>query len=127
HESPRSVAARVARRLGTPLPSFEEAVVAMVANGDRLTAALLRATLGAGTRTRLRLDRDEGAVPYHTNPAAMAPDLETLLSLRSLDLFERLTTEQLAEIAAAVKQVTFAPGATVVTEGEFGDTLFVIK
>ena len=57
----------------------------------------------------------------------MAPDIETLLHLRSLDLFEHLSTELLAELAAEVKEVTFPAGATIVTEGEFGDELFVIK
>src|SRR5262249_34335064 len=77
---------------------------------------------------RLHLDPDGAVVPYQAGPAAMAPDvIETLLHLRSLDLFERLTTEQLAELAAAVKEVTFAAGATIVAEGEFGDELFVIK
>jgi AAA family ATP:ADP antiporter len=127
HDSPRALAAYTARRLGRQLPSFDEAVVAVIAADGHLTAALLRGTLDAGTRARLGLDPDGDGVPYQTGPAAMAPDIETLLLLRSLDLFERLTTEQLAELAAAVTEVTFPPGRTIVAEGQFGDELFVIK
>jgi len=127
HESPRAIAVRAARRLGRRPPSFEEAVAAVVKNDGRLTAALLRGTLDARTRARLRLDLDDPAMPYEGGPASMAPDIETLLHLRSLDLFEHLSTELLAELAAEVKEVTFPAGATIVTEGELGDELFVIK
>src|SRR5262249_32013588 len=71
HESPRPPAARAARRLGRRPPSFEEAVAAVVKNDGRLTAALLRGTLDARTRARLRLDLDDPAMPYEGGPASM--------------------------------------------------------
>ena len=116
----------MARTLGSRPPSFDEAVAAVLADGDPLTAALLAGTLDAATRARLRLDPGRGAVPYEARATGVAPDIETLLHLRSLDLFERLTTQQLAELAGAVKEVTFAAGAAIVTEGEFSDGLFVV-
>jgi hypothetical protein len=126
HERPRAIAARVARTLGSRPPSFDEAVAAVLADGDRLTAALLAGTLDATTRARLRLDPGRAAVSYEAGATGVAPDIETLLHLRSLDLFERLTTQQLAELAGAVKEVTFDAGAAIVTEGEFSDGLFVV-
>jgi CRP/FNR family transcriptional regulator, cyclic AMP receptor protein len=125
-ERPRAIAARAARTLGGRPPSFDEAVTALVTDGDRLTAALLRGTLDARTRARLRLDPDRTAVPYEGGAAAVAPAIETLLLLRSVDLFERLTTQQLADLAAAVKEVDYVAGAAIVTEGEWSDGLFVV-
>src|SRR5262249_61265127 len=96
-------------------------------NDAGLTPPLRRGTLDARTGAGLRLALDDPAMPYEGGPASMAPDIETLLHLRSLDLFEHLSTELLAELAAEVKEVTFPAGATIVTEGELGDELFVIK
>ena len=49
-----------------------------------------------------------------------------MLHLRSLDLFARLTTRQLSEIAAVVHEEVFAAGAAIVREGEFGDCMYLI-
>src|SRR5262249_48602710 len=62
HESP------AARGLGNRLPSFDETVAAVMADGDRLTVGLLRGTLDPATRARLRLDAEGAAVPYHAGP-----------------------------------------------------------
>ncbi|HXJ36942.1 MAG TPA: cyclic nucleotide-binding domain-containing protein [Candidatus Eisenbacteria bacterium] len=125
-ESPHAIAARAGRLLGSAPPSFDDAARALATDGDALTAALLHGTLDAETRARLQLDGNHGSVPYGTNAPAMAPDIETLLHLRSLDLFERLTTQQLADLAAAVEKVTFPAGAPIVTEGDLTDGLYVI-
>src|SRR5262249_62109002 len=107
-----AVAARAAHRIATRPPSFDEAVAAVMADGDRLTTALLRGTLDPETRARLRLDADGAAVPYEAGPAAMAPDIETLLHLRSLDLFAHLTPEQLAGLAPIARDGTSPPATT---------------
>jgi CRP-like cAMP-binding protein len=97
-----------------------------VAAGDRLAAALLAGTLDAQTRMRLDLDRHRASVPYQPGSAAMDLDIEKLVHLRSLDLFERLTTQQLADLAAAVEEVTYPAGRAILTEGEVTDGLFII-
>jgi len=97
----------------------------VVADGDQLTAFLLEGTLDLETRARLQLDRHRGSVPYQAGAAAMAT-VEKLLHLRSLELFERLTTQQLADLAAVVEEVTYPAGGAVLTEGEFTDGLFII-
>jgi CRP-like cAMP-binding protein len=56
----------------------------------------------------------------------MEIDVEKLLHLRSLDLFERLTTQHLADLAAAVEEVTYPAGQAIVTEGQVADGLFII-
>jgi len=56
----------------------------------------------------------------------MAIDVDKLIHLRSLELFERLTTQQLADLAATVAEVTYPAGRAIVTEGEYADGLFII-
>jgi hypothetical protein len=126
HERPRAVAARAARVLGSRPAAFDEVAREVVADGDHLTAALLEGTLDAETRARLQLDRHRKSVAYEAGTIVMATDIEKLLHLRSLELFERLTTQQLADLAAAVAEVTYPAGEAIVTEGEFTDGLFII-
>ena len=53
-------------------------------------------------------------------------EIERMLELRRVPLFERLDPEDLQRVAAAANERSFAPGATLVTEGEVGNELFVI-
>ena len=56
----------------------------------------------------------------------MLSPVEIVLHLRGLDLFARLTTRQLSELAAVVHEEDFAPGATIVREGDYGDCMYLI-
>ncbi|TMA69226.1 MAG: cyclic nucleotide-binding domain-containing protein [Deltaproteobacteria bacterium] len=125
-ERPRAIAARAVRVLGSQPATFDEVAREVVADEDHLTAALLEGTLDVETRARLQLDRHRASVSYQAGVAAMANDIEKLLHLRSLELFERLTTQQLADLAAAVAEVTYPAGGAILTEGEFTDGLFII-
>ena len=58
--------------------------------------------------------------------ASLVPQIEIVLHLRSLDLFARLTTRQLSEIAAVVREEVFPAGTAIVREGEFGDCMYLI-
>ena len=49
-----------------------------------------------------------------------------MLELRRVPLFERLDPEDLQRVAAVAEERDFAPGSTIVTEGEIGNELFVI-
>ena len=124
-ERPGAIAALVADGLGSQPTTFDEVARAVVADGDQLTAVLLEGTLDLETRARLQLDRHRASVPYQVGAAAMAT-VEKLLHLRSLELFERLTTQQLADLATVVEEVTYPAGGAVLTEGEFNDGLFII-
>ena len=53
-------------------------------------------------------------------------EIERMLELRRVPLFERLDPEDLQRVAAVADERDFAPGTTIVTEGEVGDELFVI-
>jgi CRP-like cAMP-binding protein len=53
-------------------------------------------------------------------------DLETMLRLRHVPLFGRLSPEDLHRIAHVATERWFEPGQPLVREGELGDELFVI-
>lgn len=53
-------------------------------------------------------------------------DIETMLRLRRVPLFERLAPEDLQRLAAVATERWFEPGEALVREGDAGDELFVI-
>jgi CRP-like cAMP-binding protein len=53
-------------------------------------------------------------------------EVEIVLHLRSLSLFERLRTRQLGELAGIVREVTRPPGNVIVTEGDFAECMYLI-
>jgi CRP-like cAMP-binding protein len=57
---------------------------------------------------------------------SMLNKVEIMLHLRSLDLFARLTTQQLSELARVVQEETYRTGNTILREGEFGDCLYLV-
>ncbi|MBM4269136.1 MAG: cyclic nucleotide-binding domain-containing protein [Deltaproteobacteria bacterium] len=61
---------------------------------------------------------EDGTVP--------SSGVEIILQLRSLELFERLTTRQLTELAGIVREVSFPSGTTIVREGDFDDCMYLI-
>jgi CRP/FNR family cyclic AMP-dependent transcriptional regulator len=71
----------------------------------------------------------EGAstgAPRAAQKGRMLSPVEIILHLRSLAIFERLSTRQLAELAAVVKEETHPAATAIVREGEFDDCMFLI-
>jgi len=56
----------------------------------------------------------------------MLSQVETMLHLRALDLFDGLTTRQLAELARVAREIKVPAGSTIVAEGEFDDRMYFI-
>ena len=52
--------------------------------------------------------------------------IEKVIFLKSVDIFEHATIEQLGRIAGLMEQVNFEAGETVYKEGDPGDSLYVI-
>jgi len=52
--------------------------------------------------------------------------IEKVIFLKSVDIFEHATVEQLGRIAGLMAEVSFAAGETIYKEGDFGDALYVI-
>jgi HEAT repeat protein len=123
-----------------------QALEALDSVGDRrLGSALTRLIEGAASGQRLDDDtawrrlRDDvdpwirglsrlcgpsgGPMP---DPERALGDIETMLRLRRVPLFERLAPEDLQRLAAVATERWFEPGEVLVREGEPGDELFVI-
>jgi len=123
-EGGRAAAGRARRLLGTRATTHEDAVGALLIDGDRLTARLLAASAFGGIATRL--DPDAALMSYDRPDPDMADDVDKILHLHRVDLFERLTTQQLADLAALVDEISVGDGAKIVTEGEFADCMYFI-
>src|SRR5262249_4266858 len=122
-------------------PGFDDAVRAVLEAEDGLTRRFLEATLDEGVRRRLgiALPASAESLPEALAPVAPASEdrpageraaslneVEIVLHLRSLSLFERLRTRQLGELASIVREVTRPPGNTIVTEGDFAECMYLI-
>jgi CRP-like cAMP-binding protein len=57
---------------------------------------------------------------------AVLTPVEIALQLKALPLFENLTTRQLMDLAAVVREETHAPGVTVLREGDYADCMYMI-
>lgn len=124
-----------ARVLGREVPTFEAAAREALGDKDALTRTFLAATLPPrrllelGGAPVLASARD---LEHHRDPGRearqerMLKRVEIVLHLRTLDLFSRLTTRELSDLAAAVREETYSPGSSIVREGEFGDCMYII-
>jgi len=112
--------------LERPLPSFDQAVTEAMASNDALTRDLLLGTLPSDVLARrAAVDPGRGFVPYQS-PGDVVSNVDSMLHLRSLDLFAGLTTRQLAELARVVDDRMVQSGVTIVREGEYDDQMYFI-
>jgi CRP/FNR family transcriptional regulator, cyclic AMP receptor protein len=52
--------------------------------------------------------------------------IEKVIFLKSVDIFEHATVEQLGRIAGLTEEIHFEPGETIFKEGEPGDALYLL-
>ncbi len=52
--------------------------------------------------------------------------IEKVIFLKSVDIFEHATVEQLGRIAALTEEVHFEPGEIIFNEGEPGDAFYLL-
>jgi hypothetical protein len=135
-------AAAAARALRLPPPSPDEALAAALADEDVLTRSFLVETLEPDVVARHdgRLPLPPGTEPGRAvglasgvaigEDAAGAPRMlsrvEIVLHLRSLALFDRLTTGELSDLATIVREERRPAGETIVREGDFDDSMFLV-
>lgn len=136
------LAAATAHGLGHSFPTAEQALAQALASQDPLTTALVAATVERTLLARAAPELDvEAALRLFTpRPAPASPrdaattveedvmlsPVERILHLRTLDLFEGLSTRQLSELARVVREVTVPDGEAIVTEGEYDDSMYFI-
>jgi len=103
--------------------SAEERVTLLLASPDALVRAIARQTM-----TRLGAVVDSRAARQRAEPEDETMDVivERLFALERVDLFEGLTADDLAAIAALAHEVTVEAGERIYAQGEAGENLFVI-
>jgi CRP/FNR family transcriptional regulator len=138
----------VAAANGREWPTLEEAIARLLQSSDFLTVALVAATTDSGLLRKVAPQLDvvaaqrlfsegrhspvpsESGAPEHSafpaQETEMLSPVEKMLHLRTLDLFEGLTTRQLSELARVVREVTLPSGEVVVHEGKFEDSMYFI-
>ena len=107
-----------ARALRVELPSREAAARALLEDPDELVRLLARATANPAETL--------AAGAELADASRVLTPVETMLHLRSLPIFERLTTRQLMDLALAVSEEAHGAGADIVREGEFSDCLYLV-
>jgi len=122
-----------------------QAIEALESLGDRALAgrvvSLLEDATPGGLPTRdtvlARLGHDDdpwlrrlalacGGGPIVPEAARSRTELETMLELRRVPLFEGLDPEDLQRIAASAVERTYAPGEPLMAEGDLGDELVIL-
>jgi AAA family ATP:ADP antiporter len=101
-----------AEALGRPLPKLEETIEALLADPEDLARTLVAGIVLAG----------RGGVGDH----AVVKPVEAALQLRRLPFFEGLTTRQLVDLGAVVKEERHPPGACIAREGIYDDCLYLL-
>jgi hypothetical protein len=111
-----------AASLGIPVPDVRQATLALLEEPDELTRMLVAKTLLEPVDAEVRLASSEDVEDHREvlNPVEIA------LHLKSLPLFERLTTRQLMNLANEVREEQHDSGAIVFREGDPGDCLYLI-
>jgi hypothetical protein len=119
-------------------PTLEEAIARLLQSSDFLTVALVAATTDARLLEKVAPQLDVAAAqrlfsrgrtggdPALAQENEMLSPVEKMLHLRTLDLFEGLTTRQLSELARVVREVTLPAGEVIVHEGHFEDAMYFI-
>jgi hypothetical protein len=111
-----------AASLGVPVPDVRQTTLALLEEPDELTRMLVAKTLLEPIEAEGRLASSEDVEDH---PEVLNP-VEIALHLKSLPLFERLTTRQLMNLANEVREEQHDSGAIVFREGEPGDCLYLI-
>jgi len=111
----RGMAARAAwatRLLKEPIPSLADARSSVLADHDELTRWFALSSLAPE------------ACSEEDRP--MLSQVDVALHLRTIPLFDRLTTRQLMEVAALAREEDWPAGAELFAEGDFGDAMYLI-
>lgn len=113
------------RRLGRSIARLVELdpAAAPLATGDDVLDAL-RHDEDPWIRTLAARSTGDGG--DMASPDSSLGEIERMLELRRVPLFERLSPEDLQRVAALAEERDFTPGTPLMTEGEVGNELYVI-
>ena len=121
----RSLALRAhsaAASLGIPVPDARQAILALRDESDELTRMLVAETLLASIDAEDRLASSEDVEDHRD----VLDPVEIALHLKSLPLFEGLTTRQLMDLANEVREEQHNADTVIFREGDPGNCLYLI-
>ena len=120
-----SLEGRVRKLAGKPgfrVPDSREATLSLLDDPDELTRTLTIATWPNGVDPRGEAARDA----YREEFTDMLSPVDIVLLLKSVPLFERLTTRHLMDLARAMHEERFASGAVVCEQGDVGNCMYLV-
>ncbi|MFP6563258.1 MAG: cyclic nucleotide-binding domain-containing protein, partial [Myxococcota bacterium] len=107
---------------GLRVPDLEQARLSLLDDADDLTRNLAVATWPENIDARGDRARRAYAETYRN----MLSPVDIVLLLKSVPLFERLTTRHLMDLAGAMHEERFEEGTDVCREGEIGNCMYLI-
>ena len=122
-DRPLALRARsAAASLGVLVPNVQQATLALLEESDELTRMLVAETLLESIEAEDRLASSEDLEDHRKvlNPVEIA------LHLKSLPLFEGLTTRQLMDLANEIREEQHDAERVIFREGDPGDCLYLI-
>jgi HEAT repeat protein len=111
----RAVVALLDADTGGPGASRDKVLDDLVGDDDRWVAALAR-----------RAIQDAGGPDGMAETERTVSEIDTMLFLRRVPLFEGLDPEDLQRIASTCRERAYAAGETLMREGDLGSELFVL-
>ncbi len=112
-----------AAALGIQVPTADATKAALLEDNDDLTRRLAEATLAA---EKTAAHSTLAGQPRIEDDGSVLSPVEIALHLKSLPLFDGLTTRQLIDLADEVREVVHPPESVVVREGDTDDCLYLI-
>jgi hypothetical protein len=96
---------------------------------ERLALMAGDASLQSWTLSLVRLgDNEKGAgMPDVGSPEDYPPEVASVLWLRSIDIFGRVPYQLLSELASRLRPFPVSAGVRIVTEGEEGEELYIVR
>ncbi len=104
------------------VPGLEQARLSLLDDPDELTRNLAVATWPANVDP----DGDRARRAYAETFGNMLSPVDIVLLLKSVPLFERLTTRHLMDLASAMHEERFVDAADICREGEIGNCMYLI-
>ncbi|MDA8296864.1 MAG: cyclic nucleotide-binding domain-containing protein [Actinomycetota bacterium] len=106
-------------------------VPAVLRPRERLALLARDPSLGSWTASLIRLSVDERETGSDMSdalaPKSYPPDIASVVWLRSIDIFARVPYQLLSELAARLRPCAVSAGVRIVTEGEEGEELYLVR
>ena len=121
------------RRLGAdlvPTPMTAEERLALMGNDASLgswTLSLVRLGLATANGHPQSNDKKAPGMSDLGSPGTYPPEVTSVVWLRTIDIFGRVPYQVLSELSDRLRPYSVSAGVRVVTEGEEGDELYIVR